>query len=143
MEEYTDVVLVHILAPLESEEETPVNASLYIWVHPQGSAEQYAEYLLNSDLSFYSQQRNFQLIRQEPTQLDGSSGYLLEYIYDHPATEVPLLPSGEYTYITIRTLDIAIPRNDIVYEIYISASQNVWNAREEGIQHILDTFRWQ
>jgi len=140
--EHTDLICVRILGPVESEEETSVKVFLNIWLHPEGSAEQYAEYRLNSVMSSYSQERNFQLIRQETTQLDGCSGYLVEYVHEQISSE-SLLPSGEYPYDTFRTIIITIPRNNVVYEVYISASQNDWNACEKDIQHILDTFKWK
>jgi hypothetical protein len=53
------------------------------------------------------------------------------------------VPPALRFYIPTRVLDIAIPRNGTVYNVWIHASQNEWNAREKDIQHTLDTFRWK
>jgi hypothetical protein len=83
---------------------------------------------------------NFNLLNQGDRLVDGVKGYGTEYTYDFPN---PWPVNGSWIVIPTRNLYIEVPRNRIVYEILISASQDEWNAREKDIQHILDTFKWK
>jgi hypothetical protein len=141
LERYSDLVMVDFLGPDTSDHESPVKVFVSVWLGLGPVAEEDAQRRLNAGVSTDTQWPNFTILRQGTITLDGYSGYLVEYTHDAVSSwEVP--PELRF-YVPTRVLNIAIPRKGMVYEIWISASQNEWNAREKDIQHILDTFRWK
>jgi hypothetical protein len=141
VEQYSDLVKVNIVDAKTSENESAVAVFVHVWLGLGSQAEQEAQDRLSESISFDKQWPNFKLVRQGGITLDGYGGYEVEYTHDAVSSwEVP--PALRF-YIPTRVLNIAIPRNGMVYEIWISTSQNEWNAREKDIQHILDTFRWK
>jgi hypothetical protein len=142
-EQYTDLICVNIYDPVVvSEKETSVGVYPNVYLHPEGTADQFAQKLLDDFIWSYGRERNFQLIRKEPVEMDGSSGYLLEFTCDFPGGDMPV-DSPAFFYVALRHVSVTIPRNNRVYEITISASQNEWDKWETDIQHILDSFRWK
>ena len=129
-----------IFGPDTSDNESPLKLSVYIWLDLYGPAEREAQDILKGKIRFYENQRNFNLIKHETITLDGFSGFQVEFTCD--AVSDYHLPPEIWTYIPARVLNITIPRNGNVYEIWISASQNEWEARERDIHRVLETFRW-
>lgn len=145
VEQYSDLVKVNIVGPDTSDRESPVKVFISVWLGLGPKADQEAQDLLSGDISLFKkfpkEFPNFELARQGSITLDGCGGYEVEYTHDAVSSwDVP--PELRF-YVPTRVLNIAIPRKGMVYEIWTSASQNEWNARENDIQHILDTFRWK
>jgi hypothetical protein len=129
-----------IFGPDTSDNESPLKIYIAIWLDLHSQAEQYAQDIVAGRILSDSDERNFNLVKQETITLDGFSGFQVEYTHDAVADYH--LPPEIWTYIPSRALNITIPRNGNVYEIWISASQNEWEARERDIQRVLETFRW-
>ena len=142
VEKYPEGVHVNVLATwTPSEDKSSVAVFLNVYLGLGSKAEQEAQSMLTSKMSFYENQRNYKLVRYETTRLDGVDGYLLEYTYDHLARDVPV--TEERTYIATRSLDITIPRNGRVYQITVGGSQAEWDRHQKELEHLLDTFRWK
>jgi hypothetical protein len=140
VEQYSDLVAVNILGPDTPEGRGGVGVEVSVLLGLGPGAEEHARVTVNRAVSSLEDERNFLLLRQDAIKMDGANGYRAECTYD--IFPIDLAPAARFN-IPMRLLDIAIPRNGMVYEIWISASQNEWNAREKDIQHILDTFRWK
>lgn len=122
VEKYPEDVHVSVLAPwTPSADKSPVTVFLDVWLGLGSKAEQEAQRMLTTEMSMYEKDRNYKLVRYETTRLGSVGGYVLEYTYDHLARDVPV--TEERTYIATRSLSIAIPRNDRVYEITVVGSQ--------------------
>lgn len=137
-EQYKDIIDVDISAPV-SENESSVDAIFTVCLNLDLPADQWAQNNSQKDiLTYQNSRRNFQLVSQNLTSLNGFKGYQIEYTYDGP-TSAHL----SKWWIPIRVIQIYIPRNDRVYDINIGASENEWNAHKDDILHILDTFKWK
>jgi len=145
VEQYSESTHCNISGPETSDRESAVKVLISVWLGLGSQAEQEAQDLLSEDTSIFKkfpeEFPNFELVRQGNVTLDGCVGYEIEYTHD--AVSSWKAPPETRFYVPTRVLNIAIPRNGMVYQIWISASQNEWNAREKDIQHILDTFRWK
>jgi hypothetical protein len=140
IEQYSDLVYANLTGPDVSENESAAKADFTVHLLKGEQEGQAAQRISNESYYTDKNSRNFNIIRQEITGIDSYNGYLVEYTFDY--TTLPTGPDT-WSYIPSRILDIAVPRNGMVYEIWISASQNEWNAREQDIQHILSTFKWK
>lgn len=138
VEKYPDLVYMNISAPYTSETGVPVGVSCIAYPELDSYPEQWAQDNLNLEILTYSKLTNFELVYQETTSLDGYDGYRFECTYDFPTSDLP-----DHPYNHIRKLVIIVPKDDVVYKILISASQDEWNTHEQDIQHVLDTFRWK
>lgn len=140
IEQYSDFVYTNLTGPNVSEKESAAKASFDVHLGKGEKADQEAQRISKGRINADKDTPNFNLIRQETANVDGYKGYLVEYTYDHVS-----MPTGPKSWFFIPThvLDITIPKNGMVYEIWLSASQNEWNAREKDFQHILNTFRWK
>jgi hypothetical protein len=140
-EQSSELIYAILLGPDTSKNESKAKAFLRIYLGKGEKADQEAQTLISNHIDQYHKARNFNLIKQDTINLDGASGYQINYTYDYDQTY--MLPLQENLYLPTETIDTVIPRNGRVYEIWISASQNEWNAREKDIQHILSTFKWK
>jgi hypothetical protein len=140
VEEYSDLVAVNIVGPDTPEGRGGVVVMVSVLFGLGPSAEEHAQRTVNRVVSSLEDEPNFLLLRQDTINLDTANGYRAECTYD--IFPIDLAPAARFN-IPMRLLDIAIPRNGMVYEISISASQNEWNARQKDIQHTVDTFRWK
>ena len=140
IEQYSELVYANLVGPDTSENESGAKATFHVYLGKGDQADQEAQRISKGSVSVNDTSRNFNIIRQETVNIDGYKGYLAEYDFDHVS-----LPTGPSTwfYISTHVLDITVPRNGKVYEIWMSASQNEWNAREQDFQQILDTFKWK
>lgn len=141
VEQYPDLVHATILGPGVSGDESSLAIFLTVWPATGTDIDLQAQERVSLEISTDERERNYKLVKNDTTDVDGTQGYLVEYTLDHLAKEVPLVE--QRTYIAIRGLYIIVPRNGRVYEISMAASENEWNRRTSDIQHILDTFRWK
>ena len=141
VEEYSDLTTVSLLVPWKaSETESSVKLEFTVYLKEGAKAEQYVKESLAFDLSFYGKMPAYVLLRNENISVDGVSGTLVEYTYDHRAGNSPRLMN---IFFTSRTLGVYVPKDGKVYEIDIIGSQNEWNLHEKEIKHVLDTFKWK
>jgi hypothetical protein len=141
IEQSSELIHANLLSLDTSINESKAKAFFIIYLGKGENADQEAQTLISNYIDQYHKARNFNLIKQDTINLDGASGYQINYTYDYDQTY--RLPLQDNLYLPTETIDTVIPRNGKVYEIWISASQNEWNAREKDIQHILGTFRWK
>jgi hypothetical protein len=138
---FPDYVYFNIWEPSTSDNESKVVIGLNNWIGKGADADAEALSKVQAQIEEASKGPNYSLIRQEGIILDGVKGYAGEYFYDrlnrYNAT------SQDKSYFNMREMDVCLPKDGNVYEIWISASQNKWNLWSEDIQHILDTFRWK
>jgi len=136
MERYSDLAYADMSGPKDSE----LQVSFNVWLHPEKDALS----MIRDNLLANERQRNFNLISQDIISLDGFKGFQVQYSYNAMSNpHNPVLPPEERSYIPIRIKDIAVERDNKIYEINISARQDEWQEREKYIQHILDTFKWK
>ena len=140
---YTDHISTGLLAPniVDPEHESPVKVKILIWLDQESTAEEKAQDIISRQIIRTEGSSNFTIIRRETVNLDEQTGYLVEYSFMFDSS--PFEPPGKGMLIPTREMNIAIPRDQNVYDIWISASQNEWNRHEKFIEHILDTFRWK
>jgi len=142
IENYSEFVHANIWGPDTTEQESPIKLNLFVLFGLNSKAEQKAKDLLIRRIHAAKEEHNFTLVRQELINIDGYQSNLVEFTYDLD-TAFYRFVEEELRYISTRDLNITIPRNGMVYEILISASQNEWNTHQKEIQHILDTFKWK
>lgn len=137
----SDIIEVNTSGPIASERESSAKASFLVFRNLESNVDLKAQNMLAEQIQADEKSfRNYNLLKQGERLVDGINGYSAEYTYDFPN---PWPVNGSWIVIPTRDLYIEIPRNGMVHEILISASQNEWNAREKDIQHILDTFKWK
>jgi len=120
--------------------ESSVVVGINIWLDMKTTSENNPQKRLLSNMSTFSRNPNFQLIKTESTYLDGIKGDLVEFTYQQ-STNDRFPQKG--IWVPVRVTDVIVSRNSNWYEIRISAGENDWKKNDKDIQHIFDSFKWE